>query len=86
MHQVIMHVTYTAEKLSGSGQNFLAWKKEMTLYFKEVELWEIVSEAVPEEADAGWQKKNNKALRDLFNACESEARELIMEEDYAKNA
>ena len=46
-----------------------------------------MSEAVPEGADAGWYKKNNKVLRDtIFNACESEARELILEEDYVKNA
>src|SRR5258706_6531140 len=85
MHQAITHVTCTAEKLSGGGQNFLAWKKEMMLYFKEAELWRIVTEEVQLE-DAEWHKKNNKALRDIFNTCESKARELILEEDYAKNA
>ena len=86
MHQAIMDsVRYMAEKLSRGGQNFLAWKKEIMLYFKEAELWRIVTEEVQLE-DTEWHKKNNKALRDIFNTCESEARELILEEDYAKNA
>ena len=58
----------------------------MMLYFKEAELWQMVTEMVPEVSDAEWHKKNNRALRDIFNACEAEARELILEEDNAKNA
>ena len=56
------------------------------MYFKEAGLWSIITEVVPGDCDAEWHKKNNKALRDIFNACESEARELILEDDYAKSA
>lgn len=52
MHQAIMQVTCTVEKLFGSGQNFLAWKKEMMLYFKEAELWNLVTEMVQVDGDA----------------------------------
>ena len=58
----------------------------MMLYFKEAELWQMVMEMVSEVADAEWHKKNNRALRDIFNTCEAEARELILEEEMAKNA
>ena len=51
MHQAITHVTCMAEKLCGNGQNFLAWKKEMMLYFKEAELWHIVTDEVQLEGD-----------------------------------
>ena len=68
------------------GTNFPRWKRDMTLYLKESDLWEIVTSPVPEEPDQVWRRKNNKALSDIHNTCKEDQQDLIMDAETAKEA
>lgn len=68
------------------GMNFPRWKRDMSLYLKETDLWETVTSPVPEDPDQAWRRKNNKALSDIHNTCKEEQQDLIMDAETAKEA
>ena len=68
------------------GTNFPRWKRDMTLYLKESDLWETVTSPIPAEPDQTWRRKNNKALSDIHNTCKEEQQDLITDTDTAKEA
>lgn len=63
----------------------------MTKDLKAANLWSVVSEAVPAPDEAGvrqaaWTRKNDKAYSDIYNACDPDQQEFIIDYDFAKEA
>lgn len=71
-----------------TGKNYPKWKRDMTLYLRSADLWTTVVTDVPAGAgrDARWTRKNDKALVDIHNSCDSDQQDLIMEYNRAKDA
>lgn len=61
------------------------------MHLKAANLWAVVREARPAPnaegaRDAGWTRKNDKAWSDIYNSCDSDQQEFIIDYEFAKDA
>ena len=68
-----------ASTMKLNGTNYVHWKREMTMFLRDADLWDIVATEPPRAAarDAAWNRKNNRALLEIFRGCEPAQQDLI---------
>lgn len=61
------------------GHDFHKWKKQMTFYLKDADLWEIVDGEPPavDDRTPQWNRRNDSALGAIYNSCQDDQQEVI---------
>ena len=67
-------------------RNYVRWKRDMTIYLKASNLWDVVTSDPPDPSTAEWTRKNQRAVAEIHNCCDPIQQDLFSDYDQAKAA
>ena len=66
--------------------NYTRWKRDMTIYLQDVNLWEVVTQPAPDPVTPEWTRKDRHALAIIHNCCDPLRQDLFAQCDHAHAA
>lgn len=57
--------------------NYTRWKRDMTVYLQDVNLWEVVTQPPPDPVTPEWTRKDHHALAIIHNCCDPLCQDLF---------